>query len=76
MIKLIKNIIFNYRLRRAINKANTLAQTTGLRYFVILLDKKLKVVPKRRLKYLISTRRFVKGTTIQDLERLAFHITK
>lgn len=76
MIKLIKNIIFNYRLRRAIRQANDMAQLTGLRHFVILLDGNLKVVSKRRLKQLIDTRRFIKGTTIQDLERLAFHITK
>ena len=76
MIKLIKNIIFNYRLRRAIRKANDMAQLTGLRHFVILLDGNLKVVSKRRLKQLIDTRRFIKGAKISDFERRALHITK
>ena len=76
MIKLIKNIIFNYRLRRAIRHANDMAQLTGLRHFVILLDGNFKVVSKRRLKQLIDTRRFIKGTKIRDFERRALHITK
>lgn len=76
MIKLIKNIIFNYRLRSAIRQANDMAQLTGLRHFVILLDGNLKVVSKRRLKQLIDTRRFIKGAKISDFERRALHITK
>ncbi|MBQ5893560.1 MAG: hypothetical protein IIW74_00305 [Rikenellaceae bacterium] len=53
-----------------------MAQLTGLRHFVILLDGNLKVVSKRRLKQLIDTRRFIKGTKISDFERRALHITK
>lgn len=76
MFKKLKNILFNRRLRRAIKEANELSTLTGLRYFVIILDGDLKVVSKRRLKQLIDTRRFRKGTTIHDFEKLALHITK
>lgn len=76
MFKKLKNILFNRRLRRAIKEANELSTLTGLRYFVIVLDGDLKVVSKRRLKQLIDTRRFRKGTTIHDFEKLALHITK
>lgn len=75
MFKKIKNILFNRRLRRAIKEANELSSLTGLRYFVIILDGDLKVVSKRRIKQLIDTRRFRKGTSIHDFEKLALHIT-
>lgn len=75
MFKKLKNILFNRRLRRAIKEANELSTLTGLRYFVIMLNGELKVVSKRRLKQLIDTRRFRKGSTIQDFEKLALHIT-
>lgn len=75
MFKKLKNILFNRRLRRAIREANELSALTGLRYFVIVLDGDLKVVSKRRLKQLIDTRRFRKGTTIRDFEKRALHIT-
>lgn len=76
MFKKIKNILFNRRLRRAIREANELSALTGLRYFVIMLNGELKVVSKRRLKQLIDSRRFLKGTTIHHIERIALHITK
>ncbi len=75
MFKKFKNILFNRRLRRAMREANELSALTGLRYFVIILDGEVKVVSKRRLKQLIDTRRFRKGTTIRDFEKLALHIT-
>ncbi len=75
MFKKLKNILFNRRLRRAIREADELSALTGLRYFVIVLDGDLKVVSKRRLKQLIDTRRFRKGTTIRDFEKRALHIT-
>ena len=75
MFKKFKNILFNRRLRRAMREANELSALTGLRYFVIILDGEVKVVSKRRLKQLIDTRRFRKGTTIRDFEKRALHIT-
>lgn len=75
MIRTIKKMIFAWRLRRAVRKANELAAMFGRRYYVINLGGSLKVMPKQRIKELIKRRRFAKGTTIEAIERHALHIT-
>lgn len=76
MIKLIKKIIFAWKYKHSIRKAKRLSKLTGLKYYVILLNGGLKVVPKKTIKELISKKRFRKGTTIQDIEKNALFITK
>lgn len=75
-MKLIKRIIFAWKYKHSIRKAKRLSKLTGLKYYVILLNGGLKVVPKRTIKELISKKRFRKGTTIQDIEKNALFITK
>lgn len=75
-MKLIKRIIFAWKYKRSIRKAKRLSKLTGLKYYVILLNGGLKVVPKKTIKALISRKRFRKGTTIQDIEKNALFITK
>ncbi len=75
-MKLIKRIIFAWKYKHSIRKAKRLSKLTGLKYYVILLNGSLKVVPKKTIKELISKKRFRKGTTIQDIEKNALFITK
>lgn len=76
MIRFIKRLIFAWKYKRAIKKADKLAKLTGLRYFVIYLNGGLKVVPKKAVKELVAKHRFRKGITVADIERRALFITK
>lgn len=76
MIRLIKRLIFAWKYKRAIKKADRLAKLTGLRYLVIYLNGGLKVVPKKAIKELVAKHRFRKGVTVPDIERRALFITK
>lgn len=75
MIRLIKELLFAWRYKRAVKEANALAWATGLKYYVLVIGGKLKVVPKRNVKNLIRTRKFRKGTRIEDIEKRALHVT-
>ena len=76
MIQFIKRVIFAWKYKRAVKKANELAGLTGLRYYVVILNGSLKVAPRKAFKELIARRRFRKGTTIQDIGKSALFITK
>lgn len=76
MIKYIKRLIFAWRYKQAVNEAVRQNRLTGLKYYVILLNGRIRVLPKRTVKELIRRRRFRKGTTVQDIERRALFITK
>lgn len=76
MVRLIKRLIFAWKYKRAIKKADRLAKLTGLRYLVIYLNGGLKVVPKKAIKELVAKHRFRKGVTMADIERRALFITK
>lgn len=75
MIRLIKDVVFAWRYRRAVRKAKKLSALFGLKYFVILLNGKLKVVPKQTVKELVRTHRFRKGVTVGDIEKMALFVT-
>lgn len=72
----IKNMIWGIRFKRKVREANRLADLFKVRYFVIMMNGSLKVVPKKVLKDLIAKKRFKSGTTIQDIEKRALYITK
>ena len=76
MIKYIKRLIFVWNYKQAVKEAAKQAEVTGLRYYVILLNGRLKVVPKKTIKQLIKNHRFRKGTTLRDIEKRALFITK
>ncbi len=76
MIKYIKRLIFAWNYKQAVKEATKQAEVTGLRYYVILLNGRLKVVPKKTIKELIKNHRFRKGTTLRDIEKRALFITK
>lgn len=75
MKKLIKDIIFAISYKRAVKKADRLSRLDHRKYMVIALGGKLHVVSRRQVKYLISTKRFRKGTRIEDIDRLSLYTT-
>nr|DAO49722.1 MAG TPA: hypothetical protein [Caudoviricetes sp.] len=75
MIQFIKDMILNYRIRRAIRLARELSEVSKRKYLVLLVAGVPKVFSKQELKKMIAQRKFRKGTTIQDLEKRAILIT-
>lgn len=75
MIKLFKEIILNYRVKRAVKMAKELSEVSKRKYIVLMVAGVPKVYSKQELKSLIARRVFKKGTTIRDLERRAILIT-
>lgn len=75
MKQFIKDIILNYRIRRAIKLAEELSKVSKRKYLVLQVAGVPKVYSKQELKKMIAQRKFRKGTTIQDLEKRAIVIT-
>lgn len=75
MIKLVKEMIFAWRFKRAVKKADKLSRMFGMKYFVISLNGGLKVVPKQTVRELVARHRFRKGVTVADIEKRALYIT-
>jgi hypothetical protein len=75
MIQILKDFLWGWRYKKAVRKANELAQLTGTKYYVIYFNGRLKVCPKRNLKELIRRKKFKKGVRIQDIERRALYVT-
>lgn len=75
MKQFIKDIILNYRIKRAVKLAKELSQASKRKYIVLLVAGVPKVYAKQGLKKMIAQRKFRKEVTIQDLERKAILIT-
>ncbi|QFQ11563.1 hypothetical protein C7Y71_000115 [Pseudoprevotella muciniphila] len=75
MIKLIKELIFAYRFKRAVKKADRFHHLTHRKYMVLVINRRLEVLSKQELKKFIAGGVFRKGTTIADLEAKALYIT-
>jgi|GEM_PF-119215 len=75
MKQFIKDIILNYRIRRAVRLAGELSEISKRKHLVLLVAGVPKVYSKRELKKMIAQRKFRKGTTIQELEKRAVVIT-
>lgn len=75
MKQFIKDFILNYKIRRAIRLADELSKASRRKYLVLLVAGVPKVYSKQELKTMIRSRKFRKGTTIQDLEKKAILIT-
>lgn len=76
MIQLIKDIIFGWRYKRAVKKALRFQRLTGRKQFVIAYKGKPVVVSKKKIRTLVATHYFVKGMTVQDIEKKALFVTK
>ena len=69
--------IFDRRMKRAIRKAKRESFIYDKKYLVILLHGKPRAYQKSSLKELIKRRGyFKKGTTIEQLEKMAYYVTK
>ena len=75
MFRLIKDLIFAWRYKRAMKKAVELSRLHGMKFYVIYLNGGLKVVPKKAIRELVARRRFRKGVTVQDIEKRALFVT-
>lgn len=76
MIRLIKDIIFAWKYKRAVRKADKLSRLFGMKYLVISLNGGLKVVPKQTVRELVARHRFRKGVTVADIEKRALYIAE
>lgn len=68
-------MIFAWRYKRAVKKAVELSKLYGMKFYVICLNGKIKIVPKRAIRDLVARRRFRKGVTVQDIEKRALFVT-
>lgn len=75
MKQLIKDLLTAWRYKRAVRKANRLSEMFGMKYLVINLNGRLKVVPKQTIRRLVRQHRFRKGVKVSDIEKRALYIT-
>ena len=75
MFRLIKDIIFGFRFKRAVKKADRFHCITHRKYMVLVINRKLEVLSKQELRKFVANGIFRKGTTIQDIERRALYMT-
>lgn len=75
IISTIRQFLLNIKFKRAVKKANHYAQLTGMKFFVLMVNGKLRVVSKRTIRRLIHNRTFAKGVKMADIEKKALFIT-
>ena len=75
MYRLIKDIIFGFRFKRAVKRANNLHNITHRKYMVLVINKKLEVLSKQEVRKFVAGGIFQKGTTVGDIESKALYIT-
>ena len=76
MIQLIKELFNAWRYKRAVREAVKLQKLTGRKYFVLVLNRKYKVVAKKDIRTMVATRQFRKGVKVEDIEKRALFVTK
>lgn len=72
---LIKRLMFAFRFKRAVRKADRLRHITHRKYMVLVVGGKLEVISKREVKKLVGRHVFRKGTTVSDIEQKALYVT-
>ena len=75
MIRLIKDIIFGFRFKRAVRRADRFHHITHRKYMVLVINKKLEVLSKQEVRKFVAGGIFRKGTTVGDIEGKALYIT-
>jgi len=71
--KKFKDVIFNFKLRKAIKKANRLAKLTHYRYYVILWKGEPVAIPKKTVKEWVKRRKI--KVSFEKMEQSALYIT-
>lgn len=74
-MSIIKNFIFNRRLKRAVKRAEQLHKLTNRKYLVLRYNNRLIVKSKQDLKYLLKKGIFRANCGIQEIESIALYIT-
>ena len=74
--KWLKKKYENILVKRAIRKANLFFNKTGQKFLVVWVKGRPVVKSKQELKRLVKSKYFVKGLTIQDIERMAIYKTR
>lgn len=72
---LIKRLILDYRVKKAVRLANEMATASGRKYIVLMVKGVPHVYSKTELQVLVRRHVFRKGVTIQDLEKMAILVT-
>lgn len=75
MLQLIKDLIFGFRFKRAVKKADRLHHLTHRKYMVLVINHKLEVLSKQELRKFVANGIFRKGTTVQNIEQKALYVT-
>lgn len=75
MFRLIKDLIFGFRFKRAVKKADRFHHTTHRKYMVLVINRKLEVISKQEIRKFVANGIFRKGTTTQDIEQKALYVT-
>lgn len=75
MFQLVKDIIFGFRFKRAVKKADRFHHITHRKYMVLVINRKLKVLSKKDIRQFVANGIFRKGMTVQDIERKALYVT-
>ena len=75
MIRLIKDIIFAFRFKRAVKKADRFHHITHRKYMVLVINKKLEVLSKQEVKKFVAGGISQRETTVRDIESKALYIT-
>ena len=75
MKKIIKDIIFAFRFKRAVKKADRFHHITHRKYMVLVINHKLEVLSKKELRKFIDNGIFRKGITVQNIEQKALYVT-
>ena len=75
MKELIKDIIFAWKFKHAVRKADYLRHITHRKYMIIVIKGRLEVISKQDIKKFVAGGVFRKGMTAGDIERKALYIT-
>jgi hypothetical protein len=75
MLQLIKDIIFGFRFKRAVKKADRFHHITHRKYMVLVINHRLEVISKQDIRKFIANGIFRKGTTVNDIEKKALYVT-
>ena len=75
MIQLIKDLIFGFRFKQAVKKADRFHHITHRKYMVLVVNKRLTVLSKKEVRQFVANGIFRKGTTVADIEKKALYTT-
>ena len=75
MFQLIKDLIFGFRFKRAVKKADRFHHITHKKYMVLVINGKLEVLSKQEIRKFVANGIFRKGITTQYIEKKALYVT-